>query len=212
MTPLSLQLQSFRHLLEQGSLNQVAPDRLKRMLDTSYQQVERLTALIDDLLDLSRITAGRLSLSPEDTDLKLIVESVLEAFHEEITKSGAGVELFSPPQVLGHWDRARLEQVVINLLSNALKYGPRKPIHIRLSHAPEKARLEVRDFGIGIDPHDQLRIFQRFERAVSSDNYGGLGLGLYITSEIVGLHRGKIWVESVPGSGSNFIVELPLRA
>jgi signal transduction histidine kinase len=111
----------------------------------------------------------------------------------------------------GRWDRLRLEQVVTNLLSNALKYGPGKPIQVRLEAAGELARLTVRDEGIGIEPECLSRIFEKFERAVSGRHYGGLGLGLYITRQIVSALGGRVAVESRPQQGAVFTVELPLR-
>jgi signal transduction histidine kinase len=112
--------------------------------------------------------------------------------------------------VIGRWDRLRIEQVVENLLSNALKYGGAQPISVIVERNGEEARLTVRDRGIGIDAADQQRIFDRFERAVASQRAGGFGLGLWITKQIVDAHGGSIRVESTPGSGSAFLVELPL--
>ena len=112
--------------------------------------------------------------------------------------------------VPGRWDAARLEQVVLNLLSNAAKFGAGKPIDVRVELQGELARLSVTDLGIGIDPSVHERIFGRFARAVSSAHYGGLGLGLYIVREIVTAHNGTVTVQSSPGAGSAFTVELPL--
>jgi signal transduction histidine kinase len=211
ITPLSLQLQSFRHFIETGSIQTISADRLKRMLDISYNQVERLSRLINDLLDLSRITAGRLSLNPEIEDLRVIVDSILEAFSDEFKKNHCEIVLQAPETLPGSWDRSRLEQVLINLLTNALKYGCGKPIEITLEQEGKCAKLKVRDHGIGIALEDQERIFQRFERAVPAEHYGGLGLGLYITQQIVALHQGRIHVESTPGEGATFTVELPVH-
>jgi signal transduction histidine kinase len=111
--------------------------------------------------------------------------------------------------VPGLWDRARLEQVVTNLLSNAVKYGRGQPIEVAVMGADDRARLVVRDQGIGIAPEHLSRIFERFERAVSAHNYGGLGLGLYIVRQIVEAHGGAIHVTSTPGEGSTFVVDLP---
>ncbi len=119
----------------------------------------------------------------------------------------------APPALWGHWDALRIEQVVINLLTNALKYGPGKPIEIRLSALqPGMVTLEVQDQGIGLDPRDAARIFDRFERAVSASHYGGLGLGLYIARQIVQAHHGDIQVKSAPDRGATFTVILPVEA
>jgi signal transduction histidine kinase len=112
--------------------------------------------------------------------------------------------------VVGRWDRSRLEQVVANLLSNAFKYGSGKPVEIEIALEPERARLSVKDQGIGIPPERQGRIFERFERAVSARHYSGLGLGLYIVRRVLEALGGSIRVQSAPGVGSTFAVELPL--
>ena len=109
----------------------------------------------------------------------------------------------------GKWDRLRLDQIVTNLLSNAMKYGSGEPIEVAMTGTPEAVRLEVRDHGIGIAPEHQSRIFDRFERAVSGRHYGGLGLGLWIVRQILDALGGSIRVRSAPGEGSTFTVELP---
>ena len=101
--------------------------------------------------------------------------------------------------------------MITNLLGNAIKYGEGKPIEVTIGETEEYARLEVRDQGIGIPLEDQQRVFERFERAVSDRHYGGLGLGLWITRQVVEAHRGTIRLESKPGEGTTFIVELPRR-
>ncbi|WP_232293259.1 sensor histidine kinase [Stigmatella aurantiaca] len=119
------------------------------------------------------------------------------------------LELHAPAPVLGRWDRLRVEQVVTNLLTNALKYGAGRPVAVRVEGAGERARLTVKDQGIGIAEEDLARIFERFERAVSDRHYGGLGLGLYITRQIVEAFGGTVGVTSRPGMGSTFTLELP---
>jgi signal transduction histidine kinase len=112
-------------------------------------------------------------------------------------------------RVLGRWDRSRVDQALTNLLSNALKYGAGSPVDIALADLGDRATIAVRDRGIGIAPEDRERVFGRFERAVSSSHYGGLGLGLYITQEIARAHGGSIVIESEPGAGATFILTLP---
>jgi signal transduction histidine kinase len=127
-----------------------------------------------------------------------------------MTEAGCELSYQAPLRpVTGNWDRLRLEQVVTNLISNAIKYGPRKPIELRIEQSDGTARLTVRDQGIGISEHDQARVFEPFERAVSVRHYGGFGLGLWITRKIVEAHGGAIRVQSRPGEGSTFVVELP---
>lgn len=211
MTPLSLQLQFFQQLLSSGTLQSFPEDRLRRMLQNSYFQLERLSKLIQELLDFSRISAGELSLIREETDLAEIVSNVLEAFSGEIARVGSQIQYEAPTRIRGFWDKTRLKYVVVNLLSNALQFGLGKPIQIQVSQDQGLARLTVVDSGIGIDPELHNRIFQSFEHAISSKHSGGLGLGLYITRQIVVLHGGIIRVESRKGFGSSFIVELPLN-
>jgi signal transduction histidine kinase len=110
---------------------------------------------------------------------------------------------------VGSWDRSRVDQIVTNLVANAIKFGPGKPIEIVLGEEAGTTRLSVKDHGIGVDPARQERIFDRFERAVSDRHYGGLGLGLYISRQIAQAHGGSIRVESAPGAGATFTVELP---
>lgn len=172
-------------------------------------QVMRLIRLIDNLLDVSRITAGRLEFETEEVDLGQLTADVAERLREEAVRVGCELRL-DMASVVGTWDRLRLEQVVTNLLTNALKYGSGQPVELRVRFtAADTASLTVRDYGIGISPENQARIFERFERAVSERQYGGLGLGLWITRQIVEALRGRVYVESGPGEGSLFTVDLP---
>jgi signal transduction histidine kinase len=112
--------------------------------------------------------------------------------------------------VVGGWDRSRVEQILNNILSNALKYGAGKPVTVEVAGDAERALVHVRDEGIGISPSDRARIFARFERAVPTAHYGGLGLGLYLANQMVSAHGGRLHVESSEGAGATFTVELPL--
>ncbi|HSP78171.1 MAG TPA: HAMP domain-containing sensor histidine kinase [Myxococcaceae bacterium] len=168
--------------------------------------------LIDELLDAGRITSGRLRLEREEVDLAALVREAVGRMSESFVRAGCEVLLFAELPVSGRWDRVRLEQVVGNLLSNAAKYGRGQPVEVRVEAVDEiLARLMVKDGGIGIAPEDQARIFERFERAVTGNQFHGLGLGLWITRQIVESHGGRILVHSTPGVGSTFSVELPRR-
>jgi signal transduction histidine kinase len=153
---------------------------------------------------------GRLELDVEEVDLAATVQEATGALEDEAAQSGSHIEVTGEP-VRGFWDRLRISQVVTNLLSNAVKYGGGKPVRVEFGPQGDRAFLTVRDRGIGIDPADQAQIFERFERAVSSRNYGGLGLGLYIVKRIVEAHGGTVRVESRAGEGAAFHVELPQR-
>jgi PAS domain S-box-containing protein len=212
LTPLQI---TFQRLLRERSrerLDKVEGERLRTMLTRCERQVHRLAALIDNLLDVSRISSGRLRLQRERLDLSEVVREVVSRFTEELSRAQCTIELRIDGSVVGDWDRLRVEQVVTNLLGNALKYGASKPIEIQVGGSQRHAQLSVRDHGIGIEPASIARIFDRFERAVSSRSYGGLGLGLYITRQIVEAHGGTIRVSSELGSGSQFVVELPTEA
>ncbi|MGC4120932.1 MAG: ATP-binding protein [Myxococcales bacterium] len=174
------------------------------------RQCQRLVSLVDELLDVSRITAGRLRLELQELDLAEVAKERVVGLADELGRADCEVRVVAPEPVVGRWDRLRVEQVVVNLLTNAMKYGCGKPIDLTLKTTEGRARLEVRDRGIGIAPEDQARIFARFERAVSSRHFGGLGLGLWIARQVVEAHGGTISVASKPGEGATFTVELPI--
>lgn len=209
ITPLTLQMQTFIKLFETDAYKNVDRERLIRMLNTSDSQINRLARLIHDLVDVSKLRSHKLELTLGKTSLNKIVEKVLVDFETDIRKSETLVTLEAETEVTGVWDGFRIEQVIINLLTNSLKYGMGKPVRIRI-FKEERAVIEVVDQGIGIREEDHFRIFDRFERAVSSTNYGGLGLGLFISREIIYLHQGNIFVKAGPEVGSTFRVELPL--
>ncbi len=182
---------------------------MRKLLDLVLRQGRRLIRLIGDLLDVSRIQTGRLVLQLGEVELDTLVHEVVERHEPDIARSRCTVSVSASAPVHGRWDRSRLDQVVTNLLSNSMKFGAGKPIEIAIAAERGLARLVVRDRGIGIHAALQARIFHRFERAVSSEHYGGLGLGLYISRRIVEAHGGSIRVESEPDAGSTFTVELP---
>jgi signal transduction histidine kinase len=172
----------------------------------AHDQVGRLGRLLDNLLDVSRITAGRLDLEIETVDLAEIVAVVVDRSRDQIGRTEVVVDL---APVSGAWDRLRLDQVVTNLLSNAVKFGNGKPICIALTDDGETATLRVADQGDGMHTEQMDRLFARFERAVSNQRYGGFGLGLWITRQIVEAMGGSIGVQSVVGAGTSFTVQLP---
>lgn len=209
ITSLQLQAQSLIRSAKKGGLNSLGQDRLLHKLDLITQQTERLTKLTNDLLDVARIGAGRIEMRLEEIDLTQVVQDVVLRFEDQIEAAGCSLTLNPEPGAVISADRTRLEQVVINLLSNAIKYGAGKPIEIAVEATDTSARLIIRDQGIGIAPDHLERIFVRFERAVSSRNYGGLGLGLYIARQIVEALGGSIQVSSELGVSSTFVVILP---
>jgi PAS domain S-box-containing protein len=212
-TPLSalqLQIEMLMHPPRRDPSAVQSPEDIKKKLDVAARQVDRLTRLISELLDVSRITAGRIQLEREAVDLASVARDVVERFASEATKARCTVTLYAPGPVKGTWDHMRMEQVVTNLLTNAFKFGAGKPIEIAVIEAADKARLTVTDHGVGIPPEDIDRIFRRFEQAATSQRtYGGLGLGLYIVRGLVEAHGGHVRVDSTPGQGATFTVEVP---
>jgi PAS domain S-box-containing protein len=182
---------------------------LDARLQAAHRQIARLNALNDSLLDVSRMNSGRFSLEHQPVDLSQLVRECVERLEAEFERAGCAVSLDLQSEVVGSWDPLRLEQVVVNLLTNAAKYGAGKPIELRLRAVGGWVSFSVKDLGIGIAPEALTRIFRKFERAVPAVNYGGLGLGLYIAQQITQAMGGCITVESSPGTGSTFTVHLP---
>lgn len=211
LTPLSLRLQSLERDLERNSGTLDLP-RLREHVATLQRQSKRLSTLAESLLDVSRLEAGKLVLDLECLDLSALVRDVSSRFAAQAERTRTPLEVRAEELVVGLWDRLRLEQVVSSLLSNALKYGAGHPIHVLVERVPTGARIRVRDEGIGISPEHLPRIFARFERAVSAEHFGGLGLGLYLTRHLVEALGGSIHASSEPGKGSTFEVDLPLAS
>lgn len=227
LTALQIQVHSMRRLAARAagptelpsgtgvparSAERQSIERIAAKIEVAARQVARLTRLVDDLLDVSQIGAGRLKLRVETFDLAQLVREILNRFEIQLAQAKCPLTLHADEPIVGSWDRSRLDQVIVNLLSNAMKYGAGKPIGVELTGSPAGARLCVRDHGIGIAQEDQSRIFERFERAVSARQYAGLGMGLWIVRKIVAAHGGTIRVDSRPGAGATFTVDLPLKA
>lgn len=210
MTPLQLHLQSLMRDTRPGTQDEVSP-KIAIKLTTIGRQVSRMERLIDSLLDISRITGNRLDVEREQVDLSELVREVGARFEEERANVQTALIVHAPRPVVGHWDRLRLDQILSNLLQNALKFGAGKPVEISVERLNGHARLVIRDYGIGIAPEDQARIFERFERAVSTRHYGGFGLGLWIARQIVERLGGTIHVQSKVDEGSTFTVLLPVE-
>jgi len=211
ITTLSLQTDGLLAIPISGGngARRTSDDRMMRRLKAIRRQVVRLNQLVDQLLDVSRLIEGRIDLRPEQVDLQALVIEAIDLMRESATQAGSPVLLRLRPEVVGHWDRIRIGQVLTNLLSNAIKFGCGRPIEVELDADETRARVQIKDAGEGILPQEQERIFQRFERATSVQRHPGLGLGLWICKQIVDASHGTISVQSEPGRGSTFSVELP---
>jgi len=209
ITSLVLQLTASLKLLDPAE-GPIPREKLASQLGTAHRQVKRLVSLINNLLDVTRITSGRLTLSRTRADLSQLVSMVTNNLQDAVRRSKSEMVIASNGPVVGNWDPAILETVVSNLISNALKFGEGKPIEVTVDCEGDLARLMVVDHGLGIAPEEQSRIFQRFERAVPSKHFGGFGIGLWVARQGVEAHGGTIRVSSGKGSGSVFVVTLPL--
>ena len=213
LTALRLQLDSVARSLERRPTEHLASGKLAASTGDARIQAERLTLLVERLLDISRLAEGRLTLDHEELDLVSVVGAAVEVMRAPARVAGCELRFAAPPALRGRWDRLRLEQLVTNLVGNATKFGAHQPVDVAIAEdtngQASAARLTVTDRGIGIDPQDQRRIFERFERAVPPRNFGGLGLGLWVAKQIVDAHEGTISVASAPGEGATFTVVLP---
>lgn len=208
LTSLKLQCDLFTHKFKKGqALTTEAYEKFSR---TTSKTVTKLTRLVDDMLDISRIQAKRLTLNKEDIELCHCLQEVIEQLKPVFNLSETSAPVVETCQeIVGHFDKLRLEQVFNNILTNAIRYGNGNSIKVKAEMRNQMALISVTDNGIGIPKEKVEKIFDRFERADRDKNVQGLGLGLYITKQIVEAHQGKIWVESEEGSGSTFYIQLP---
>jgi PAS domain S-box-containing protein len=204
LTGLHLQLQLMKRLATKAKDD----NPFTALCSTALKSSQQVVGLLNELLDVTKIRVGKFDLHEQEVDLKAAVIEGVAALSENAHNMGSMITVKADHSVVGTWDRTRVHQIIANLLSNAIKYGEGKPIEVTV--AQEADKLHFQDQGMGI-PYDlQSKIFERFERAVTGGKIGGLGLGLYIVRQIVEAHGGSIHVESAPGNGSLFIVELPL--
>jgi PAS domain S-box-containing protein len=201
---VSLQLQQLRRLIERGE----PTERLASATAAALSQVGRMNTLVQSLFDVSQIEHGRFTIARAEADLAVIVHDVVERLAAQAALVGSKL-VVEVPELRGRWDRMRLEQVFTNVIGNAIKYGAGRPVEVAAHDAGDMVHAEVRDSGIGIGEADTERIFGKFQRAVPAAHYGGLGLGLYISKQIVEAHGGSIAVQSTPGAGATFRIALP---
>lgn len=212
LTSLKLQIQTSLRKFSREDI-EISKADMEKILQKNNHQIDRLVRLVDDMLDLSRIQSGRLSFSFRMTNLADILKDCFQLFEEQFRQNQNILTLnLKTNEAMGMFDRERMEQVLINLLTNAFKYGRNNPVAIELSLLKGKAIIAVIDQGTGISPENFEKVFRKFERAVTPSEVSGLGIGLYISREIVEAHGGKIWIESQLSEGSTFFVELPISS
>ncbi|RYZ98418.1 MAG: HAMP domain-containing histidine kinase, partial [Proteobacteria bacterium] len=215
LTSLKLQMQIAKRLYDRQGRDGLSDERLHKLINGTLFQLDRLGHLVGDMLDVSRINSGKLSMNLVDSDISALVAETLERLHGQIDAGGGGLHLSLAPGLHTLLDPLRIEQVLTNFTTNALKYAPGRALHVSVERIGEKpggrARVSFRDEGNGIAPEHQERIFAPFERATSANEVSGLGLGLYICLQIIEQHGGTVSVASVPGEGATFSFELPLN-
>ncbi|MES2525949.1 MAG: PAS domain-containing sensor histidine kinase [Bdellovibrionota bacterium] len=210
LTSLKLQSQILKKLIEKNDSDLFPTQKVIGFSEQTEKQVARLSRLIDDMLDISRIKTGKLSIVKEEFNLCDVVRDVLERMEGQFQSNGYAVPVFHEcPEARGKWDLLRLEQAIMNLLTNAIRYGEKNLVTLKVESQAETVKLSVTDQGIGIRTEDQEKVFQRFQRVSTIKDTSGLGLGLYLTSQIVEAHGGKILVKSKLGEGSTFTIVLP---
>ncbi|MEO7161012.1 MAG: hybrid sensor histidine kinase/response regulator [Polaromonas sp.] len=213
LTPLNslfLETQMRKLELDRDNPDLFQKTGLAEMFSRDQQQIQSMVELIDDILDVSRIQHKRLSVRPRSTELSSLVKRAVGQLSSQVAAAGIPVTVQADQEIQGCWDEFRIQQVIINLLTNALRYGDGKPVSISLVAVPDGARIDVCDQGKGIAAGDQQRIFEQFERGADPISPDGFGLGLYISRQLVEAHGGSIELASKAGKGSVFSVTLPL--
>ena len=213
-TPLNtlyLETQLRKMQLERGNMAAFGAEQLQRMVARDDRQIQSIIRLIDDMLDVSRIRSGKLSLRPGWVELSGLLRRVVHDLTPQATTAGCSISLDAETPVSGWWDEFRIEQIVVNLLTNALRYGAQQPVVVSLVVGQDAVRVDVRDHGPGIAPEQQQKIFEPYERGVGNEVPSGLGLGLYISRELAEVHEGTLTVASIPGEGAVFSLTLPRR-
>jgi signal transduction histidine kinase len=209
LSPIYMQARYLLDAVRQGQPKALTREWLVPQLEAFCARLQKFLEMLNRLMDVSRMSAGRLSLELEELDLVTLVREVSQSFERELAAARSELRIDAPPQAKGVWDRLRVEQIFTNLLSNAIRYGAGKPIDVKIGGDDEQVELTVTDQGVGIDADDQQRIFQRFERAGKTRSAGGFGIGLWTVRQCCLAMGGHVSVKSQPGSGSEFTAVLP---
>jgi len=204
---LETQMRSLQ--IKRGNTAAFAPQQMEAMVQRDERQIKSMIRLIDDMLDVSRMRSGKLSIRPAKCELMNLLERVVSDLSLQAATTGSSLTLQPHERVDGCWDEFRVEQVIVNLLTNALRYGCGQPVDISVAREGDSVRIDVRDGGKGIAPADLERIFEPYERGARNGEPKGLGLGLYISRQLAMSHGGELRVTSQPGEGSTFSLVLP---
>lgn len=204
---LETQMRSLQ--LKRGNTAAFGGQQMEAMIQRDERQIKSMIRLIDDMLDVSRMRSGKLSIRPAKVELMCLLERVVSDLSLQAATTGSSLTLRPHEGVDGCWDEFRVEQVIVNLLTNALRYGCGQPVEVSVERSGEMVRIDVRDQGKGIAPSDLERIFEPYERGARNGEPKGLGLGLYISRQLAISHGGELRVSSKPGEGSVFSLVLP---
>jgi PAS domain S-box-containing protein len=211
LTALKLHNQLFQRGVERNDGKIYTPEKVQNLLGKNASHIDRLTRLVDDMLDISRIRTGKLSVRKEPCEISSMLLDVINRTKIQFEESGSGhPQILVLDKVEGEWDQLRIEQVMTNIITNAIRYGQGREISISLQDLGESVRFSVTDQGLGIAKSDHQKIFMRYERGLIAREIAGLGIGLFITQQIVLAHQGRIWVESEVSKGATFFVDLPI--
>jgi len=208
MTPILMQVSSL--LAAARDPRRCRPELIGPRMENLQLAVSEFVRRSTTLLDISRITTGNHQVELAEVDLSQLVRRVVERSAVAARMARSSLQADLQPDAVGRWDPLALEQITDNLLSNALKFGAGRPVHVSLRSDGQTASLTVRDQGVGIAEEDRLRIFQRFEQAVTRREHGGFGVGLWLVNQLAKAMDGSIEIESAPGEGTSFTVVLPI--
>ena len=204
---LETQMRSLQ--LKRGNTAAFGAQQMEAMIQRDERQIKSMIRLIDDMLDVSRMRSGKLSIRPAQVELMNLLERVVSDLSLQAATTGSSLTLRPHDGVTGCWDEFRVEQVIVNLLTNALRYGCGQPVEVSVERSGDMVRIDVRDQGKGIASSDLERIFEPYERGARNGEPKGLGLGLYISRQLAISHGGELRVTSKPGEGSVFSLVLP---
>lgn len=209
LNTLHIETQLRQLQLKKGDMSAFTADKLEAMIARDDRQIQSMIRLISDLNDVSRIQNGKLSIRTAETNLSELIQQIVKNLSWQADNAGVTFTLNIQDDVTGMWDELRIEQIIINLLTNALRYGNNKPVEITLQSTLADVTFSVRDHGIGIPISAQKRIFEKFERAETKRVNDGLGMGLYIARQLAEAHHGTLNVKSTVGEGATFTLTLP---